>query len=201
MELEGILAAVSVLQEATDGVVVLAEETVEHHREFCDRMANTLRSAAHRSNGELFRDENVVTAGEDVSRSFANFSSHIDQLQDALQNLATSLTALSLTDDAQPEAHTHHHHLIPHPHLLSHLQQVGKSMTNREVIAAILGTSIKIMFAVMAILVAVHPAVHCLLAVIVPHEDDVEKWVEKAVHAVSECQYPSPLYLLLPVPA
>ena len=69
-----------------------------------------------------------------------------------------------------------------------------EEMKNRDVIVSILNTSIKVIFAVMALLVAMHPAVYHVLAVLVPLEDSVEKWVENAVHAVSECQCPAHFY-------
>lgn len=182
----------TVVQQATDDAVGLAEETVEHHRTFCDKMAKTLRSAANRPNMELVRDEDVVRAGEDVKRSFVEFSDHIGQLQGALQTLAASLQADTLTDDTQPEERKHNHHLIPHPHLRwPHLHQVGETMRRRDVIVAILSASIKVIFVVMALLVSMHPAAHHVLAVLTPLEDGVEKCLEKVVHAVSECQYPS----------
>ena len=187
----------TVVQQATNDAVTLAEETVEHHRTFCDKMAKTLRSAAKRPNMELVRDEDVVRAGEDVKRSFVEFSDHIGQLQDALQTLATSLQADTLTDDTQPEERKHNHHLIPHPHLRwPHLHQVGETMRRRDVIVAILSASIKVIFVVMALLVSMHPAAHHVLAVLTPLEDSVEKCLERVVHAVSECQYPFALYPL-----
>ena len=133
------------------------------------------------------RDEDVVRAGNDVRESFSAFSDQVEDLKKALSNLAEKFRPLV----AKEKAHDKHHHLASH---LPHWNALAESAENHEIIiAAILTPSVKIVLAVMTILVAVHPAIHHIMAVIVPHADDIEKWAEKAVHAASECKLFGPV--------